>query len=337
MFNRYWRTYPWGLQLFLFLMMIMTLASFASYLVLALVPKLSGVSFAELTQLTEHSSIKAIRTSLLAQGISHFGMFALPGLLFAITAHPRFRSYLGIRAPGKAIHWLLVTGVMLGLIPVILAGQDWMKQFLHFGPWADELQAANDSTIGAFLRLHGPGDLLLLLGVLAVLPAIGEELIFRGVLLRLLHRKTSRLSLTVPEKTATEPDAQRSMVMPVFFTALLFALIHLSPYSFAFIFIAGCVLALIYFLTGSLLCSIWAHFLFNGTQVLLVYLSGHDNSGLKKTVEEPSLPPALVLTGLAMFVVSFYFLVKNQTPMPADWSDDFKDEPETEARELPQL
>ncbi len=326
MFNRYWRVYPWGMQLFLFVMMILTLASFASYLVLALVPKLSGVSFADLTQLNAASSINVIRAALLAQGVSHLGTFALPGLLFGLTTHPRILNYLGLRAPGRSIHWLLVTGVMLGLIPLFLAGEAWMMAHLHFGAWANELQAANDNMIGAFLRLNTPGELLLLLVILALLPAVGEELVFRGVLLRLLHRKTAQVAAIASGTPGQVPDAQRSMVMPVFLTALLFACIHLSPYGFVFIFIAGCVLALVYFLTGSLLCSIWAHFLYNGTQVVLVFMSGR-SAGLKQVAEGSALPAIYVLAGLSLFVISFYFLVKTQTPMPVNWSDDFRDGP----------
>ncbi len=333
MFNRYWRTYPWGLQVALVMLTIFTLTSFATYLVLALLPHLSGYSFADMTQLGPGSKPGAIRAGIWAQAISHAGAFGAPGLLFALFTHPRMRGYLGLRSPGRLYHWLIVTGLMLGLIPVFLWGESWSMQHLRFGQWADELQAANDNMFNAFLRLNSGADLFLLLSVLALLPAFGEELIFRGILLRLVHRRVNTPLFPVAAASPKAlPDAQRSMVFPVIFTALLFAAIHFNPHGFVFIFIAGCVLALIYFLTGSLLCSIWAHFLYNGSQVALMFMSQR-HAALRKVVESNEVPLPYVLAGLLAFAACFYLLVKSQTPLPADWSDDFREERERESQE----
>jgi membrane protease YdiL (CAAX protease family) len=303
---------------------VFTLYSFASYLVLALLPRVSGISFEALVHITPVSSLKTIRVGLIAVALLHVGTFAIPALLFASFTHPRIKEYLGIRAPGRRIHWLIVTGIMLGLIPVLIWGETWMTQHLHFGKWADEKQQENDNIFKAFLKLNTGPDLGLLLAVLALLPAIGEELIFRGVLLRLLHRRISRaLPSVMIDHTAIMPDTQRSMVFPVICTALIFAFWHSSPYGFVFIFIAGCILALIYFHTGSLLCSMWAHFLFNGTQLAAVFLTHHSEAA-QQIAGDDNLPVIYPIAGLVIFVGCFYALVRRQTPLPADWSADFK-------------
>ena len=323
MFNRYWRTYPWVLQLTLFILTVFTLISFATYLMF-LLPHLSGVSVNDMVHLTPTSSPKTTRIGLVALAISNIGTFAAPALLFASLTHPRVREYLGIRAPGKPLHWLLVTGIMLGLVPVIMWGENWMMEHLHFGKWADDKQLESDNIFKAFFKLNTVPDFGLLLLVLSLLPAIGEELFFRGVLLRLLHKRALKAppSATVAD-TVIMPDVQRSMLFPVIFTALIFTFWHSSPYGFAFIFIAGCILALIYFLTGSLLCSMWAHCLFNGTQLVAVILSQH-NDAVRKVAEGDHLPAVYPLAGLVIFAVSFYALVRTQTPLPANWSADFK-------------
>ena len=202
-----------------------------------------------------------------------------------------------------------------------------MTTHLHFGKWADEAQQENGNIIQAFLKLNRWRDLGVLMIVLAFLPALGEELVFRGVLLRVMHRRISRaLGTVVIGKAMVMPDAERSMVFPVVSTAFLFAAMHFSnPYGLLFIFIAGCLLALIYSLTVSLLFSMWAHFLYNGTQVAAVFLTQH-NATAQKVAEGENLPVIYPLLGLALFVGCFYALVKNQTPLPADWSDDFKGE-----------
>jgi membrane protease YdiL (CAAX protease family) len=218
---------------------------------------------------------------------------------------------------------LLATGIMVGLMPVFLWGQDWMMKHLQFGKWAAEMQETNDKTFAAFFKLTTVPDQILLLIILAVLPALGEEMLFRGVMLRLFHRRASRpiAAITVND-IEVMPDPQRSMVFPVIFTALLFAVIHFNPYGFVFIFVAACMLALIYYLTGSLLCSMWAHFLYNGIQVALSFFGQHNDTA-RTIVDTGQLPAALPIAGLAIFAVSFYALVRTQTPLPANWSLDY--------------
>lgn len=322
MFTRYWRNYPWFLQMAMFLLLIFTISSFGTYMMLVLVPKITGVPIADIAALGSDSSTVTIHASLLAQAISHSSIFTIPALLFAGFTHPRMREYLGIRLPGKPIQWLLSVGIMLGLIPIFLAGEAWMTQHLHFGKWADDMQAANNGTVAAFLKLKGGGGLVLLLFVLAVLPAFGEELVFRGVMLRLFHRKTYT-SLTPQNSTLVE--SQKRMIFPIAFTALLFAAIHFNPYGFVFIFIAGCILALIYYLTGSILCSMLAHFVYNGIQVASVVM-GSQSDLAEKVVQGDNLPFYLPIIGVFVFALSFYLLIKTQTPLKANWSDDFSGE-----------
>jgi membrane protease YdiL (CAAX protease family) len=323
MFNRYWRSYPWILQLILFFLMIFTLMSFVTFLVLAIVPKLSGASLTDIINLSPKSPASTARVALIVQVFSQIGTFVIPAILFAIFTHPRIREYLGLRPPGKRIHWLLVTGIIVGLVPVLVWGENWMAQHIHLGKAADQTQEQNNNITSAFLQLPGGGNFLLLLAALALLPAMGEELIFRGVLLRLLHRGFKRLaSPPVADGYIPSLDPNRAMVVPVVLSGLIFAVFHSSPYGFTFIFIAGCVLALVYFLTGSLLCSMWAHLLNNGIQITAVYLT-RGNEAANKMAQGENLPILFPIIGLVLFALCFYALVKNQTPLKPDWSDDF--------------
>lgn len=325
MFNRYWRIFPWGMQLLMFLLTIFTLYSFGSLVVLTLVPKLFGVSLKDLLALSPASLPYQIRAGLTAQSISHAFSFAIPGFIFAGFTHPRLREYLGLRAPGHPLHWLLVTGIILGLMPVFLWGEAWSMQHLHFGDWAQQMQQQNDNTIAAFLNLHSPADLSFLLFALAFLPALGEEVVFRGILLRLLHRIGLRRSQANVAAGGKRTEPQMLMASPILFSALAFALIHFNPHGFVFIFIAGCVLAFIYYLTGSLLCSMWAHLIYNGSQVLMIVLMPGKNATSQAT-DGSNLPFWYPIVGLIVFAACFYLLVKKQTPLPEDWSNDFRGE-----------
>lgn len=319
MFNRYWRDYPWFMQVVMLMLLFFTLASFFTYLILTILPTATGITSKEFLSLGPDSSLRVIRTGLLAQALSHIGTFTIPALLFAIFTHPRIGEYLGLRMPKNPLHWLLSAGIVLGILPVFIWGEAWMMSHLHFGPWAQEMQDTNDNTFLAFLKLQGTGMSIVLLFALAVLPAFGEELLFRGILLRLLHRRVYLASLEPADPS--NQDTQRKMLVPVLASALMFSLFHANPYGFIFIFTAGCLLALIYYLTGSLLCSMLAHFLYNGIQVAISLFTEHKAS--TPVEEADQLPIALVVGGFLVFALSFYTLLRTQRPLAPDWSLDY--------------
>ena len=112
------------------------------------------------------------------------------------------------------------------------------------------------------------------------------------------------------------------MVFPILFTAAVFSYTHSNIYGYLSIFIAGVLLAVIYNLTGSLWCSIVGHLFFNGTQVTLSYL-GTRNGAIKTIMTSNTMPVYLVIAGATVFCISFYLLLKNKTPLPPNWSDNF--------------
>jgi len=301
---RYFRYYPPFLQLILLVMMMFTMASFLQVLQLLYLPALTGVSFPEIAGVSDKSSPRNIDAALWAQAITHASMFLLPALLFTYLAHPRPKAYLGLRRPGKKIHWLIVPLMMLGFLPVVLGLQALMMQ-LNLGEQARRMSETAERLGNALMSHNTAGGFLLALFVVAILPALGEEMIFRGIVMRFAARRS-----------------RGAMAFPVVISALLFALIHFHPYGLPAIFLAGVLLALVYWWTGSLWLAILAHFVHNGTQAFLIYYA-KNNPALKGVVESNELPVWLVGAGLVLFLAMFYLLYKNRTPLPAGWYRDF--------------
>jgi membrane protease YdiL (CAAX protease family) len=115
--------------------------------------------------------------------------------------------------------------------------------------------------------------------------------------------------------------------MPIGISALMFAILHSSVYGFPSILMAGVLLGLIYYLTGSLWCCILAHLLNNGLQIILVYLS-QGTPALKKAAETDQLPWLVVLMAMVLFIFALRRLWQERTPLPPDWTSDYMpDEP----------
>lgn len=302
---RYFRTYPWALQFLLFILMIFTMASFGRFCLQVLLPKIYGVSFATvLQQVTPSSGRQVIHAALATQGVLSICLFMLPPLLFANLTHPRPFGYLGLTTPWQPLHILLSILAIVGAMPVFVTIETLISR-LNLGADVKAQQEAAETIQRAFLDMPSLADFFSTFTVMAIIPAIGEELFFRGVLMRFTRQKT------------------RNMVVPFIFTSVIFALSHSNYYGMLSIFLAGALLASLYYLTGSLWCGIVAHLVFNGAQVIACYINPGTPAG------DNSIHWGMAAGGLALFTAAFYLLWKTKKPLNPNWYKDFDDVPVT--------
>ena len=118
----------------------------------------------------------------------------------------------------------------------------------------DKMEADYNQQAIAILNLKDSTDYIVALLVMAVVPAICEETLFRGGLQNFLTR------------------GSRNYWVGVIVVSLLFSVAHFSFYGFLFRFFLGLVLGFIYQYTGRLWLAILAHFLNNALAVTMLYL-----------------------------------------------------------------
>ena len=106
--------------------------------------------------------------------------------------------------------------------------------------------------------MKGPKDLLTMLFLVGMLPAIGEELFFRGIL--------QKLFIQVFKKAWPG----------IIFTGFLFSAIHMQFMGFFPRMALGIVLGALYWYSGSLYTSMLGHFIFNAISIIFVYLKVAD-------------------------------------------------------------
>lgn len=107
---------------------------------------------------------------------------------------------------------------------------------------------------GASLPLNSPTDLVLNLLLLALLPAIGEELVFRGIIFSGLK-------------------SAKGKAFAVVGSSLLFALMHGNLAQFVYPFIMGLVFSMVVLRTGNLLYSMIVHFVNNALVIVFSYVN----------------------------------------------------------------
>ncbi len=143
--------------------------------------------------------------------------------------------------------------------------------------------------------------------VMCVIPAICEELIFRGMIFKGLRNHYSSIA-------------------SILLTGLLFALIHQNIVQFIYPFIMGCVLALVMERTNNLIYPILIHFFSNLTTVTLEFLSNIGVINLNFNITWYFVVICVILAGvtgvLIWLIDKFYFQkhekveIENEGEMP---------------------
>jgi uncharacterized protein len=149
-------------------------------------------------------------------------------------------SLLSSLLPNRMAARYAVIGALI-LIPMLVVN------FTYHG-WLLQLFGVEEQSLSEIFIAADYG-LLAELGIIALLPALFEEVAFRGLLLERFGQVVSR--------------GEAALV-----TALLFAIIHASLWSAPYLFLLGLVLAQLRIRSGSLLPGMMLHFLHNAAVVL---------------------------------------------------------------------
>ena len=207
----------------------------------------------------------------IGQGISSIMMFVVPPIVYySITRKEHQMRALGFRKLTPP-WWLIFIGVaiMFVSIPVTTTLTTWNEGMSLGGAFSkleDLLKNLEETAKVAtekMLNVNTIGGLLLNLVIIALIPAIGEEMTFRGVLQQSLTRKMN-------------PH------IAIILSAAIFSFFHFQFYGFLPRMFLGVLLGYMFYITGSLWTSILMHFVNNGSAVVLYYL---DNKGLIEDAE----------------------------------------------------
>ena len=237
----------------------LSLASFVALVIAQSFYGLSALQFGDLTARPERHA-QAWPVLMLLQGLSLAGV-GVGALVLPRVLRQSASAYFAPRHLG-ATWWLLAAGLLIiCLVPALSAIVAWnagvhFPAALHdFELWAraKEDQAAE---LTRFLtQFTSLGRFLVGLLVIAVVPAVAEELVFRGVIQRNLIRWFG------------------SRHVGVWLAAALFSAIHFQFFGFVPRFLLGLVLGYLYEWSGNILVPMAAHFTNNALQLLLLYLA----------------------------------------------------------------
>jgi len=187
------------------------------------------------------------------------GIFGIPPLAYAALTKQHAASFLKInRFPDYRLAGLtvLVAGFSLPVAAWALQVNQGFNLPSVFGPFESylrEMEGQNEKFLEAILKMDSNFDFAVNFLMIAIIPPVVEELLFRGTLQQLLQK-------------------QAGPHLAILFTGMFFSFIHMEFSGFLPRMMLGILFGYLFLWSGSLWVTIFAHFLHNGIQVALVFL-----------------------------------------------------------------
>jgi hypothetical protein len=255
-------------------------------------------------------------------------LFELPQKLSNPTAYPEIRSPLLIMQGCATFYGLIVfpylyllgiekvnavswlknkhTSMIMILVTAITVISfmapnsliiEWNSRFVfpeflrEFGEWARESEIKAEEITKFCTTFSSTGDFLIGILIIALLPAIGEEFAFRGLLQPELSRLTG------------------SKHAGIWLSALIFSAFHMQFFGLIPRMLLGALFGYLYLWSGNFIFPVMAHFINNGLMVLMMYLNQLGVITVDLDSQEAA-PWYLVVSSTLVFAALLYYFKK---------------------------
>lgn len=241
----------------------------------------NGIMLIQNQDLSNQASVNYLKLMQLFSGI---GLFITPLLLYSYLTNFNFSL---IKSSAKG---LMLVGVIIVLItPFIALLLEW-NRMIPLPDWVLKFDVNSEAFLIAFLKMDSVLELLYTLLVIAVVPAIGEELLFRGYLQKKIGQRLGNMHISI------------------LITGFLFSAIHFHFEGIIPRFVLGVLLGYIFYWGKNLWLPIFAHFVNNAQAVIFYYpLFEVENSLYSISSEEKVMPMLAVLSLISAVGVLYIF------------------------------
>lgn len=232
------------------------------------------------------------------QAVSTMVGFFIPAIVTAALMNRKPYKLIGFTKKVNGLQLLLVIAIMFTAL-FASGAFTYLNQHIpmpdDWKPFFQKLEDQYFKQVNAIMQLKSYGDYFLGLVIMAFLPAMFEEALFRGGLQNFLTRST------------------KNPWLAIIIVSIIFSAVHFSFYGFLPRLFLGFVLGLIYYYTGSLWLCILGHF-FNNAAAVTVYFFG--SKGALKDVTDEHVSTGLMYFGLFALALVIFLLgvLKRMSP-----------------------
>jgi len=239
-----------------------------------------------LSDLANPAVIDALK---IIQLVSAIGTFLFPPIIAAWLFSSDAKEYLGvIRKPNSQqivisiilllvaipfINWMMMANSLMELPASMKGVEDWMK----------EMEANAGQITKLLVKTNSIGGLVFNIFLMAIVPALGEEFLFRGLIQKLFKELSGNVNAGI------------------ILSAILFSAMHMQFYGFLPRFALGVMLGYMMYWSGSLWLPIIAHFFNNFLAVITTWAAA--NGSLKINPDTIGTEPGQsAMLGISVFL-----------------------------------
>lgn len=242
------------------------------------------------------TNINVLKTTQFLQSV---GIFIVPALILSFVWSAKPFELLMINRKPDLRNIMFAIIVMVVAIPAInLLGE--INHLVKFPAYLSmiedyllEMEQRAEELTNAMLSVSSLTGLLINIGLIAVIPAFGEELFFRGTIQRLLHDKMR-------------------MHAAVWITAFIFSSIHFQFYGFIPRLLMGAFLGYLFAWTNNLWVPIVAHFTNNALAVIFFYLKNTGQTSVDiENIGKSETYLAGIISMVTVGILIFFLRPKN--------------------------
>jgi uncharacterized protein len=273
-------------QKILILIAIMVISTAFGLILILLLLKLganSPLQIDNLDKIFNQENVHLLKPTL---AINHLTTFVATALIFNYyilanisTRYILFQIKLDWQMLFKSILFILCCYPLAGILTVLIAQLDLPKAM-------NNLSNENINIISKLINSANGFELFTSILVVALIPSIGEELLFRGLIQKILSEHLP-------------------IYVAIGLTGFLFAALHFDPVGIGFKFLLGGAFGIIYYYSKNILIPIIIHFLNNALPI--IYSHFIDLSEIKGP--ENNIPEVLI--SALIFIPLAYFTFKN--------------------------
>lgn len=281
-----------------------------------IVAQVTGVSVTSMAEIGKSGTMTpAMITALRGMQVVQFiSLFVVPCVLCSILFSNKPATYLGFKAPHTG--WYIFMGILIMIVATPFT--NWLGELnknIQFSDsmekWINEKETDAQQSIKAVLADRSVTNLVLNLILIAGLAAVGEELLFRGMLQRILIR------------------IFKSPWAGIIISAVLFSALHMQFKGFLPRVGLGVLLGAVYWYSGSLWVAIIAHFVYDAALILLVHFNPAMMEDDHVDISASTLAMSASISFLLVAAILRWMILRSKTRYEEVYAEDLsaKDHP----------
>jgi len=278
-----------------FILIAFTVAGlvFSSLLGAQIWQMMTGKGLAEMEKgMTDPANSEAMKV---IQSVSAIVGFFLPAMVTAVLLNNRPLKLLGFSSTGISMGQVAVVILLIGASLMVATSLSYLTNNTPIpGTWKirfDKMEEEYNNQVSAIISLKNSKDYIIALVIMAFLPALCEETLFRGGLQNFLTRGT------------------QNPWFSIIVVSILFSLAHFSFYGFLSRFFLGLVLGTLFHYSGKLWLSILAHFINNALAITLLYVYTQQGKNMQEAMKQDAASFWGILA--VPVVIVLFYLFKN--------------------------